>query len=128
MTIYGQIKDKKPQYDINREAAEILPSNQKQLIEQAKFTYSHTEKAFEKQTKTIEDQGKNQVNALKDLKYNKEKEVKAIDDKSDDGDDLSIQKKANELLAERMHKIQNTGKKIDFNNLIIILKSQILLH
>ena len=29
MTIYGQIKDKKPQYDINREAAEILPSNQK---------------------------------------------------------------------------------------------------
>ena len=71
---------------------------------------------------------KKQVNALKDLKYNKEKEVKAIDDKSDDGDDLSIQKKANELLAERMHKIQNMGKKIDFNNLIIILKSQILLH
>ena len=32
--------------------------NQKQIIEQAKFTYSPLGKAFEKQTKTIEDQGK----------------------------------------------------------------------
>ena len=36
---------------------EILPSNQKQLIEQAKFTYSLLGKAFEKQIETIEDQG-----------------------------------------------------------------------
>ena len=36
---------------------EILPSNQQQLIEQAKFTYSPLGKAFEKLTKTIEDQG-----------------------------------------------------------------------
>ena len=28
---------------------EILPSNQKQIIEQAKFTYSPLEKTFEKQ-------------------------------------------------------------------------------
>ena len=34
----------------------ILPSNQKQIIEQAKFTYSDLERAFEKQIKTIEDQ------------------------------------------------------------------------
>ena len=33
---------------------EILPSNQKQIIEQAKFTYSPLGKAFEKETKTIE--------------------------------------------------------------------------
>ena len=78
MTIEDQIRDEKLQYDINREAAkisalssgkidnyefltgqEILPSTQKQLIEQAKFTYSPLGKAFEKQTKTIEDQGKN---------------------------------------------------------------------
>ena len=38
---------------------EILPSNQKQVIEQAKFTYSPLGKVFQKQTKTIEDQGKN---------------------------------------------------------------------
>ena len=44
---------------------EILPSNQQQVIEQAKFNYSPLEKAFEKQRKTIEDQGKNQINAIK---------------------------------------------------------------
>ena len=76
MTIEDQIKDEKLQYDINREAAkisalssgkidkyeyltgeEILPSNQQQIIEQAKFTYSPSGTAFEKQTKTIEDKG-----------------------------------------------------------------------
>ena len=31
--------------------------NQQQIIEQAKFTYSPLGKAFEKQIKTIEDQG-----------------------------------------------------------------------
>ena len=35
---------------------EILPSNQEQIIEQAKFTYSPLGKAFEKQAKTIKDQ------------------------------------------------------------------------
>ena len=77
MTIEDQIKDEKLQYDINREAAkisafssgkidkyeyltgeEILPSNQQQIIQQAKFTYSPLGKAFEKQIKTIEDEGK----------------------------------------------------------------------
>ena len=86
MTIDDQIRNKKLQYDINREAAkisalssgkidkyeyltgeEILPSNQKQIIEQAKFTYSHLGKAFEKQIKTIEDQGRKQVEALEVL-------------------------------------------------------------
>ena len=66
MTTNDQIKDEKLQYDINREAAkisallsdkinkyeyltgeDILPSNQQQLIEQAKFTYSPLGKAFE---------------------------------------------------------------------------------
>ena len=84
MTIEDQIKDEKLQYDINREAAKIsalssgkidkyeyltgekiLPSNQQQIIQQAKFTYSPLGKAFEKQIKTIEDQGKKQVDALK---------------------------------------------------------------
>ena len=84
MTINDQIGDKKIQYDINREAAnmsallsgkirkyeyltgeDILPSNQQQIIEQKKFTYSPLGKAFEKQIKTIEDQGQKQVDALK---------------------------------------------------------------
>ena len=37
-------------------------------MEQAKFTYSPLGKAFEKQIKTIEDQGQKLVDALKDLK------------------------------------------------------------
>ena len=83
MTIDDQIRDEKLQYDINREAAkisalssnkfnkyeyltgeEILPSNQKQMIQQAKFTYSPLGKAFEKQIKTIEDQGEKQIKAI----------------------------------------------------------------
>ena len=76
MTINNQIRDEKLRYDINREAAkisawssgkthkceyitgeDILPSNQQQIIEQSRFTYSPLRKAFEKQIKTIEDQG-----------------------------------------------------------------------
>ena len=72
-----QIRDEKLQYDINREAAkisalssnkigkyeyltdeEILPYDKKQIIEQAKFTYFPLGKAFEKQIKTVKDQGK----------------------------------------------------------------------
>ena len=87
MTINDQIRDEKLQYHVNREAAkisalssgeihkyeyltgeDILPSNQQQIIEQAKFTYSPLGKAFEKQIKTIEDQGKKQVYALNTLK------------------------------------------------------------
>ena len=87
MTIEDQIKDEKLQYDINREAAkisalssgkldkheyftgeEILPSNQQQIIQQAKFNYSPLGKAIEKQIKTIKDQGEKQVVALESLK------------------------------------------------------------
>ena len=39
-------------------------------MEQARFTYSPLGKAFEKQIKTIEDQGKKQVDALNTLKSN----------------------------------------------------------
>ena len=80
MTLEDKIIDGKLQYNINREAEkisalssgkiekyeyltgkDILPSNQQQIIEQAKFTYSPFGKAFEKQTKTIEDQEKNKL-------------------------------------------------------------------
>ena len=57
---------------------EILPSNQQQIIEQAKFAYSPLGKDFEKQTKTIENQGKKQIDALVALKP---KEIKARETK-----------------------------------------------
>ena len=49
---------------------DILPSNQQQIIQQARFTYSSLGKAFEKQIKTIEDRGQKQVEALNTLKSN----------------------------------------------------------
>ena len=70
MTIDDQIRDEKLQYDISRKAAEIsalssgkidkyeyltgkdiLPSNQQQIIEQAKFTFSYLGKNFWKTNK-----------------------------------------------------------------------------
>ena len=90
MTINDQIRYEKLRYDtIDRDTAkisalsssknhqyeyltgeDILPSNQKKIIEQARFTYSCLGKAFEKQIKTIEDQGQKQVEALNTLKSN----------------------------------------------------------
>ena len=35
----------------------MLPSDQSRIIEQASFTYSPLGQAFEKQIKTVEDQG-----------------------------------------------------------------------
>ena len=87
MTINNQIKDEKLQYNINIEAAKmfalssfklpeyeyltgenILSPNQQQIIKLTKFTYSPLGKAFDKQIKTNEDQGKKQVDTLNTLK------------------------------------------------------------
>ena len=89
MTIEDQIKVKKLQYEINRETAklsalssdktdeyqyltdeEVLPSNQQQIIEQAKFTYSALEKALKNKQKTIKDQGEKQIKAIMIIKNN----------------------------------------------------------
>ena len=98
MSINDQIRDEKLQYDINKEAAiisalssnnrhkyeyltgeDISPSNRQQIIEQARFTYSPLGKAFEKQIKTIKDQGEKQIKALEEhgkqlVKYKNGKE------------------------------------------------------
>ena len=57
---------------------DILPSNQQQIIEQARFTYSPFGKAFEKQIRTIEDQGKKQVDALNTLKSNNQLTIEDV--------------------------------------------------
>ena len=124
MTIEDQIRDEKLQYDINREASkisalssgkidtyeyitgeEILLSNQQKMIEQVKFTYSPLRKAFEKQTKRIENRGEKQVDALKALKP---KELKPKEIKPMEYDNCFIN-----VLAE----ISDSIKTIDFNNL-----------
>ena len=138
MTINDQIRDEKLQCDINREAAiisalssskthkyeyltgeDILPSNQEQIIEQAKFTYSPLVKAFEKQIKTIEDQGKKHVNALENLK------PKAIDSGSNDNKPIIAKEIYNKILEERMDEILEMSKEIDYSNLVYHFKGPI---
>ena len=53
---------------------ERLPSDQIRIIEQAKSSYSPLDKAFEKQMKTIKDQGIKYFEALKALRAEKNKE------------------------------------------------------
>ena len=121
MTIEDQIKDEKLQYNINREAAkisalssgkldkyefltgeEILPSNQQQIIQQAKFNYSPLGKALEKQVKTIKDQGEKQVDALK-TSYKKLPSIK---------DFVPIEKFNPEIIAE-IKRIEEIEKSVD---------------
>ena len=140
MTIEDQIKDEKLQYDINREAAkisalssgkidkyeyltgeEILPSNQQQII-QAKFTYSLLGKAYEKQIKTIEDQGKKQVKAIQDKQI--------VNNNVDYKDKLLLSKEREifkDIYNKRLDKIEELNNKIDHNNLkyVVVNSSKI---
>ena len=133
MTIDDQIKSEKIQYDINREAAkisalssgkfdkyeyftgeEILPSNKQQIIEQAKFSYSPLGKAFEKQTKTNEDQGEKQIKAIQD-----NKQLHLTND-YDYKDKLLISREIEifkDIYNKRLDKIEKLNNKIDYDNL-----------
>ena len=109
---YHEAKLNKYEYLTGRE---ILPSNRKLIIEQAKFTYSPLGKAFEKQIKTIEDQGKKQIEALQDLKP---KELEAIKEKPN----YKHSKIFDELSNERIGDIYNISKEINFGDLICYFK------
>ena len=132
MTINDQIRDEKIQYDINTEAGkisalssgkirkyeyltgeDILPSNQHQIVEQTKLTYSPLGKAFEKQIKTIEDQGQKHVDALKDLKL--KEQTKSIEDKSNNQPKATII--FNELINKRKKIMRKLYDSVDYSNL-----------
>ena len=82
-------------------------------MEQAKFTYSPLWKAFEKQIKTIEDQGQKQVDALKDLKP--KEQTKPIEDKSNNQSKATII--FNELINKRKELMSELYDRVDYNNL-----------
>ena len=128
MAISDLIRNENLQYDINREAAkisvlssnkiqkyeyltggDILPSTQQQIIEQARFTYSPLGKAFEKQIKTIEDQGQKQVEALNTLKSNNQLAIEDV-----------IPKNAwnNDDAKKELNKIKEIEKNVDGEKLI----------
>ena len=142
MTINDKMRDEKLLYDINREAAkisalssgkihkyeyltgeDILPSNQQQIIEQAKFTYSPLGKAFEKQIKTIEDQEEKQIDAL-NLSEPKKQLVSVNDN---DYEDKLLHSKEQEMFEDIykkwLDKIEELTNKIDDNNLIFTILS-----
>ena len=132
MTIDNKIKDEKLQYDINIEAVklsalssgkidkykyltgdEILPSHPSRILVQANFTYSPLGKAFEKQIKTIEDQGIKQVKTLKALKSVENKEhIKSV------GGIFPKEMRTNEIkneIAENIKRKDLVYKKININ-------------
>ena len=98
MKIDDKIRDEKLRYDINKEAAkisllssgkidkhefltgeEVLPPDQKRVIWYAKFACSSLRKAFKKQAKTIEEQGKKQTDVITD----QNKRLEALNNKDD---------------------------------------------
>ena len=92
---------------------EMLPLHQRRVTEQGKFTYSPSGKAFKEQIKTTTDQGEKQIKALEEhgkqlVKYNNEKESSIH---------LKQKQIFKELANNRMEKLQDLSKQIDFNNL-----------
>ena len=76
-----------------------MPSNQRQIIEQAKFKYS-LGKAFEKQTKMIEERGRKQIDAI----TNQNKRLAALTYKYDHKD--NYKKVFEKLVKERFDEIK----------------------
>ena len=91
-----------------------MPSNQQQIIQQAKFTYYPLGKAFEKQIKTIEDQGKKQVKAIQD------KQLVNINNNDDYKDKLLLSKEREifkDIYNKRLDKIEELNNKSNYDNL-----------
>ena len=127
----------KLQYGINREAAkisalssgkidkyeyltgeEILPSDQRRVTEQANFAYSPLVKAFEKQAKTIEDQGIKQVEALKALTGEELESIEGLFPKNTRTDEIKNEiyetKKCEEKIKQKDLKYEADKDKYDF--------------
>ena len=118
---YHQVKFLKYEYLTGED---ILPSNQQQTIEQAKFTYSPLGKVFEKQVKTIGDQVEKQIKAIQD--QGKVRTIKKYDYEAEDIPFISKQKEIfSELVDERFEKITDFDKKVNSDDLIYRYKVNI---
>ena len=90
---------------------EMLPSIQRQIIEQAKFAYSPLGKAFEKQTKIIKDQGEKQIKATEDNKK--------LDNKQQGNNELLFSKERERfrnIHNKRLDKIDGLTRKTDYDD------------
>ena len=100
-----------------------MPFNQRQLIEQGTFAYSPLVKAFEKQTKSIGDQGGKQIKATPDDK----KQLDNLGNKKQLGNNELLLSKEREIFKntynKRLEKIDELSKKDDTENLKFIVNS-----
>ena len=98
-----------------------MPAGKQQIIEQAKFTYSPLGKAFQKQTKTIEDQREKQIKAIQGKDFNKsvEKTKNYFDD--DDYKKELLRSKEREIFKDiynkRLDEMEDINKEVDYKNL-----------
>ena len=136
MAIEDKIRDEKLQYDINRQAAkvsalssgkvdkyeycadeEILPSDQKRVKEQAKFTYYPPVKHLKNKQKQLRFKEK------KALEKHEKQQFKSRSEK-----ESLIHVKQTEIFEEFFNKgideIQNLSKQIDFNKLTYHFKGK----
>ena len=91
-----------------------MPSNQQQIIEQAKFTYSPLGKGFEKQTKTIEDHVEKQIKVTNQKhQLNQSKNLPMV---------LMEKEIYNKLTEESFEKINNLDKNVDTGKLLFRYK------
>ena len=99
---------------------EILPSNQQKIIEQDKFTYSPLGKAFEKQTKTIKDQGEKKTKTIEDQGEKPIKTIEKYNNKADN-DPIILKEKEiyNALVDKEKEKIEKLDYSVDTNKLKI---------
>ena len=89
---------------------EILPSNQQQIIQQAKFNYSPLGKAIKKRIKTVKDQGEKQVVAFESLK-DSDKKLTPIKD-------FIPTENVNPEIINEIKRIEEIEKKVDRNRMV----------
>ena len=133
MKIDDKFRDEILQCDINGEAAEIsvlssgkidkyeeiLPSNQRQVIKQAKLTYSPLGKVFEIQTKTIEERGIKQ----KDVITNQNERLATNKDDHKDGHKDIYKEIFDKIVKEKFDEIKDLTYEINHDYLTYFFKN-----
>ena len=105
---------------------EVLHSSSSQRIQEAKFTYSPLEKAFENQTKTIKDQGDKQIEAVEKQGEKQLAMINDVDLHANEKYNLLFLKQKetfNKLYNKKFNGIDRLNRKVDFNDLNYIYKS-----
>ena len=88
-----------------------MSSDQSRIIEKPSLTYSPLGKAFEKQTKTIEEQGKKQIDAI----TNQSQKLEILTNKDNLKSDYK--EKLDKVVKEKLGKIEELTNEIDYNDL-----------